>query len=249
MYKTMLLILAFIVLLPACKKPRRPPGPQEPLDLKPEQVSCQLQGLGSRLRGEVVPLALGDPDTPPFMDGEPEHLRFTFDNDRLANQVDPRERQILIYPVVSYTGLFFGVERMEFEKRVRALAGRIRDRPLSVAESIPLFPATDTPELFHSQIRYLEFRGGEGIRFVGSRARELDARTGDSLFYAFQGLTRDGKYLVCLYYPAAVREVPPVAQPSEAARILDTLRESDFTPDLAKLDSLVRSIRIIPAHP
>ena len=249
MYKAMLLILAFLLLLPACKKPRRPPGPQEPLDLRPEQISCDLQALGSRLRGEVVPLALGDPDTPPFMDGEPEHLRFAFDNDRLAGQVDPRERQILIYPVVSYTGLFFGVERMEFEKRVRTLADRIKVRSPSVTGSIPLFPATDTPQLFHSQIRYLEFAGGAGIRFVGSNARGLDSRTGDSLYYAFQGLTRDGKYLVCLYYPAAARTIPPVAQLSEAARILDSHSDSDFTPDLAKLDSLVRSMRIIPAHP
>jgi hypothetical protein len=249
MYKTMLLILALLVLLPACKKPRRPPGPQEPLDLKPEQVSYDLQGLGSRLRGEVVPLALGDPDTPPFMDGEPEHLRFAFDNDHLATQVDPRERQILIYPVVSFTGLFYGVERMEFEKRVRTLAGRIKDRPPSVTESIPLFPATDTPQLFHSQIRYLEFTGGAGIRFIGSQAHGLDARTGDSLFYAFQGLTRDGKYLVCFYYPVAGGAFPPVAQPSEAAHLLDSHNEPDFTPDLARLDGMARSIRIISAHP
>lgn len=249
MFKAMLFILALLVLLPACKKPRHPPGPQEPLDLQPEQVLCDLQGLGSRLRGEVVPLALGDPDTPPFMDGEPEHLRFAFDNDHLAVRVDPRERQILIYPVVSFTGLFYGVERMEFERRVRTLAGRIKDRPPSVTESIPLFPATDTPELFHSQIRYLEFTGGAGIRFIGSRAHGLDARTGDSLFYAFQGLTRDGKYLVCLYYPAAVENMPSVAQPSEAAHFLDRRNDSDFAPDLARLDSMARSIRIISAHP
>ncbi len=249
MSRAILLMLAFVVLLPACKKPRRAPGPQEPLDLKPAQVSCDLQGLGLRLRGEIVPLVLGDPDAPPFMDGEPEHLRLTFDDDRLTNQVDPRERQILIYPVVAYTGLFLGIERMEFERRVRALASRIKNRPPSVPESIPLFPATDTPQLFHSQIRYLEFTGGAGIRFIGSHARGLDARTGDSLFYAFQGLTRDGKYLVCLYYPAAVREIHPVVQSSEAAGTLDSRSESDFTPDLAKLDSMVRSIRITAANP
>jgi hypothetical protein len=249
MHKATLLILALLVLLPACKKPRRPPGPQEPLELKPEQVSCDLQGLGSRLRGEIVPLVLGDPDAPPFMDGEPEHLRFAFDNDRLTNQVDPRERQILIYPIVPYTGLFLGIERMEFEKRIRALARWIKDRPRSFTEPIPLFPATDTPELFHSQIRYLEFAGGAGVRFIGSQAHGLKSWTGDSLFYAFQGLTSEGKYLVCLYHPAEIRGIPKVAQPPDAARILDSRSDSDFTPDLAKLDSMVRSIRIIPTSP
>jgi len=249
MYKFLLLLVACLVLLPACKKPRRPPGPQEPLDLKPEQVSFDLQGLGSRLRGEVVPLVVGDPDAPPFMDGEPEHLRFAFDDDRLTGQGDQRERQILVYPVASYAGLFLGVERMEFEKRVDLLATLVKNRPPRVAEPIHFFPSTDTPQLFHGQIRYLEFTDGAGVRCIAHSTSGPGKHAGDSLLYAFQGLTRNGKYLVCFYYPVTVQGFSSDGQPTEAARFLDGRRESDFTPDLAKLDGLVRSIRIRPASP
>jgi hypothetical protein len=249
MSRAILLVLAIALLLPACKKPRRPPGPQEPLDLKPEQVECDIRGLGSRLHGEVMPLVLADPDSPRFMDGEPEHLRLTFDTDVLSGRVNPRERQILIYPVVSYGGLFLGVERMEFEKRVRTLVGWIKSRPATIAEPIPLFPATDIPELFHARIRYLEFGDGSGIRFVARHAREPDRQPGDSLFYAFQGVTHGGKYLVCVYYPITAPAMPPVSKPREAAGMLDSLAESSFNPDLAQLDGMVRSLRIAAAHP
>jgi hypothetical protein len=83
----------------------------------------------------------------------------------------------------------------------------------------------------------------------------------DALFYTFQGLTDDGRYWVAVYYPVATPILPKTVQ--EAPELKDAKAfdahfkaylqktvhaledpKTVYTPDLAKLDAMVRSIEI-----
>ena len=127
----------------------------------------------------------------------------------------------------------------------------------------------------HVRPRYLHFQNGTGVRAVVEYAQDIYFFTNNGLLYAFDGLTRDGRYYVGVRFPIEApflididgpdqrtninrRAIPiPTYEPSEergaieaynqeALRRFNHMKDSDFTPSLKALDALVASLKIEP---
>lgn len=192
-----LLLMFAAIGMAGCKKGRE----IRHIDLTPEQVSCDARQIAQVFTGQVATAVEPRSGSPPFMNGEPEHLRFAFDNERPSREEIFGQRQLLIYPTTPYWELFRGVERMEFEKRLNTLQGLISSTPPITTEQIPVFPSIDAPQVAPALLRRLEFSGGSGIRCVCRYAHATPTIPSAVVVYVFQGLTNDGKYIVSFFHP------------------------------------------------
>ncbi|QQR73056.1 MAG: hypothetical protein IPJ17_16435 [Holophagales bacterium] len=171
----------------------------------------------------------------------PAGVRITFDGATLAAELLPAEAQLLILPVPSYKKLLDGEARdglknhLEHLENLLAGSGRVS----GYLEPVPR-PAARLR--FRARVEMLDFRGGRAMRFVGGYART--AKMPAQLAYTAQGLTKDGLFLVTLFWPVTARGFTPAAEPGESGVALDALPADAFEPPLATLDGLVGSLRV-----
>lgn len=136
----------------------------------------------------------------------------------------------------------------------------LNDAPAAPAE-IPLIPIFNAAQVFRSQIKYLNFQSGQGIRFVTQYDQAILPINNLEIFYAFQGLTSDGRYYVAAILPVATSVLPDTDQLSQeqmqtfntagafdaylgqVVQTLNGLPPTDFTPNLDQLDALLQSLR------
>jgi hypothetical protein len=101
-----------------------------------------------------------------------------------------------------------------------------------------------------------------GYRFIGRWVQTPDPVTNEDLWYVFQGLDRDGSYLVTFWYPVLAPGLPddldempaeqieqhleddPVASVKAVADELNNLPADRWQPDLAILDAVIASLEI-----
>lgn len=249
-------VLATALLMGAAPPAKAPSG----LDLTPDRVHFDLQGLAKGARSELRP-AIPLPSEPePGFGGEPANLRFHLGDDKIQDYVTSADRQILIYPAPAWRKLFVqaGEEKGNPVDRLRALLAKGSN---NVSGEIPILPPAEAVQILKSRVKLLPFKGGKGFAFIAFYAQDNVAAANDSLFYTFQGLTDDGRYWVSFYYPVKASILPKTAQDSpemkdyeafdksfdayvkKTARALEDPK-TVYTPDLAKLDALVRSIEI-----
>jgi hypothetical protein len=140
--------------------------------------------------------------------------------------------------------------------------------PGEIAERIPVVPHWinfNNGEVFHSNVEYLNFQNGSGVRFLAEYS-QVAFPVGRWVSYIFQGLTDDGNYYVSLTLPINQTALDEYNTPyntstadeasyqefSEnfssyllgAVAILETTPDSSFTPDLAQLDAFVQSLNL-----
>jgi len=214
--------------------PAQAPAPS----LTPGDVSIELQGLASVMKGEVIPARPHRPGVLPLLNGEPEHLRYHFDEDSLTPGIHFRERQLLVYPIGAYRELFQGAERDSFNAEIAQLQDLLKDRPSRVNDTIPVLPAVAADQLFNARVEYLELNGGAGIRFVTRYAGGV----GPGLFYTFQGIV--GNYYIAFFWPATAHELPESRPAPRIASYLEGLTEDEFDPKLEEIDKIVESIQV-----
>ena len=143
-------------------------------------------------------------------------------------------------------------------------------RPEVVAEAMPIVPhdiSFNNGEVFHSNLKYLNFQNGSGVRFLAEYS-QAPFPIGKAMSYIFQGITDDGKYYVSLTLPIGQTALDQYNSPYEgslsdeasyqafaenyesyllgAVGILETTPDASFSPDLARLDELVQSLLIKP---
>lgn len=121
---------------------------------------------------------------------------------------------------------------------------------------LPLFGSV---QVMHAQFQYLDFTNGQGMRFLTQYNSGIVPVNNAQLFYTYQGLTSDGLYYAAVVAPVNLPELPLDATsaslttdwPASYQRLLsDTIQllnkqsASAFTPDLALLDAMVRSIEV-----
>lgn len=244
---TRLIWLTTTCLLVACT----PASPPSAIILTPEHVTVNLQVIAAKFSGKVVSATPNERRSSPFMNGAPEHLQFAFDNDHLSVVVRYRERQLLLYPINAYRELF-GItsrEQARFNVEIKLLQQLIANSSESFSEAIPVLPPVESIQLFCSQIRYLNFADGAGVRFVTRYAMEASPTTNENIFYTFQGLTADGKYYISVFYPITAKGLPGTAVILTTTNFLNQLASADFTPDLARMDDMVKSLRIVEPLP
>lgn len=242
MTSKLLFLLTATLLVVSCT-----PGAPPSSDLAPEQVTIDSQEMSVRFNGKVVQAARNKPDSPPFMNGAPQHLRFAVHNEQLSKFINYRERQLLVYPIEAYRELFRNApaEQAKFDKEIRRLKWLIVNSSEGAISMIPVLPPVETIQLFCSQIHYLTFVGGTGVRFISRYTMEASTTTNENIFYTFQGLTSDGKYYIAAFYPITAKGLPETAATLATVNFLNGLASSDFTPDLARIDDMIKSLRLV----
>lgn len=262
MKKTVTAALALALLLGAAPpKKKASPG----FDLTPDRVRFDLQGLAKGAKSELRPAIPLPPEPEPGLGGEPANLRFHLGDDKIADYVTSADRQVVVYPAPAWRALFVQAGE-EKGNPVDTLKSLLAKASSSVQGEIPILPPADAVQVLKARVKLLSFHGGKGFAFVTAYAQDNVPVANNALFYTFQGLTDDGRYWIALYYPVNASVLPKTDQDSPEMKDYDAFekhfgvylkktvrsledRKTVYTPDLAKLDSLVRSIEILPPGP
>ncbi|SMB81537.1 hypothetical protein [Deinococcus hopiensis] len=195
-------------------------------------------------------------DVPDFF--PPRHVRVTL------GQPGDNARELNVYPVAGllaqYPGLREGV-RTEIGSLKALLAER--PAPKAIRGELPFLPLPFAGQVLNAAVKYLDFPGGRGVRYLVAYSQDASPLSRERVFYTFQGLTNDGKHYVSLQYPVSLKELPtdPFAGPNRA--VMDALNSGDTTiwkvyvartkgqldaltgdARLTKIDAFVKSLRL-----
>jgi hypothetical protein len=232
-----------------------PTTPSEPmLTMNFNGVSFAYpQSLAGNISVEIVPASNGGP-AGMLAEIYPAHTQFTLNNYLLAGHFHaPR---ILVYPVADYVAVndYAG-------ETVNNLQTVLQTRP-TAPESMPFLPIFPAAQLMQSNVAYINFANGQGVRFLTQFSQSFAPVTNNDLFYTFQGLTNDGAYYIAAILPVSHASLPPnfdtamVGQdqntfaenyPGYIAGMETTLNALDgasFVPGLPTLDALIQSLTV-----
>jgi hypothetical protein len=209
-------------------------------------VSLDTTGIAKSTRVDYIKTSPNHSDEPPFMNGEPEHLRVTFDNDKLNDYTDYLQRQLLIYPVQPYAALFHGKEKVAFDKVISQLKAIIATKSEKGMKQIPMLPSADASEVFHNHVQYLPFKQGSGIAFLTCYMQEQDPVKNGDFFYTYQGLTSDGKYYLSFLCPLKAPKLAVTSTLKKSVENLNKLSATEFQPSLNAINRAIESISINP---
>lgn len=235
----------------------------EEIGLKPGQIQIDITGLAHSLQGRLVPPVLPKPEALPSLNGGPPHLRFSFDGEILAPWVNPSfERQLLIYPVAAYRQMSRSAGIYTIDQQIKRLQKLLAERPEQPGLPLPMLPplGDEAPDPT-IQLKYLDFESGAGIRFITRYTQGERPCNNEEIFYTFQGLTRDGRYYIALFYPISTWALPDNSDTIASEEIekitanysvyqqqlqekLDRLGPADFTPALSSLDAMMASLQL-----
>lgn len=217
-------------------------------------------GMAGSVRSVFESGTLLSADLPPF--GQyPNHLIFYLDGYSIAEHF--HTARIEIYPA----DLLGRYSLAAFERLVEVkdvVSAAEPDQP-----EMPFLPLLYAAQVFHARSEVVDFDNGEGYRFLTVYSQGFGPVTNYDLFYAYQGLTTDGKYLIAAYIPvnAPILQadinstegpeggVPfidlagsdPNAMPkylNQVTLALGALQPVDFTPNLETIDGMLRTLRI-----
>ncbi|UCC44990.1 MAG: WG repeat-containing protein, partial [Candidatus Zixiibacteriota bacterium] len=230
------------------------------IGLSATAINIDPTGVAETIAPQIRPAMPATPDAA----GEPAHLRFAFDNEDLpeGSGVFSDQAQLLIYPVAAYRE----ASADEVGRRVEALQALLQDRPESADDELPVLPDFgEAEQTLQAQLKYLDFDGGAGVRFITHYGVDAAPITDHGTFYTFQGLTDDGQFVIVFFHPAPTELLPGDSDEIAALiedrdafaenfetylqEISDRLNQAeptDFAPDLTDLDAMLESIQIQP---
>lgn len=203
------------------------------------------------------------------MEFYPAHRKISFQGYPLSGKfftVDDPEKTggLVVYPVAEYVAMNAAIGN-----RVSEMQNLLAAQP-AAPEGIPLLPVFNAAQIYRMQVKYLDFQNGQGVRFLTVYGQYYAPVNNHDLFYAFQGLTTDGKYWVSAIMPinaaylqdtAESVNVPAggIAAPSfsdpnyeqnmaaygvQITDKVNTTPDTDFTPTLDCLDEFFQSLSI-----
>jgi hypothetical protein len=127
-------------------------------------------------------------------------------------------------------------------------------------QTLPFLPLASDVQQMHAQVKFLNFKNGQGVRYLTQYSNGMSPINNQQLFYTFQGLTNDGKSYVAAVLPVSLTGLP--SHPTDTANLpleftsdyptyvtsmvnlLNLQAASGYVPDLEKLDALVQSIEV-----
>ena len=141
-------------------------------------------------------------------------------------------------------------------------AQRCTTPPHSVEDHLPYLPWTNAGQVFCAQLKKLEFGngsgaedGGSGIRYITTFAQGIQPVVEGTVFYTFQGLTKDGQGYVSAVFPVRTGIFAADSAQSGMPGLEDMRRElagqimalngrggEQFSPSLDALDAVIESL-------
>ena len=131
-------------------------------------------------------------------------------------------------------------------------------------DSLPFLNPYESAQLFHAQYEVLNVASSSGIRYLTQYAQNFVPINNHDMFYTYQGLTSDGKYVITIILPVSNPMLPEssdnipggqtweqfsnnfTAYLTDLKTQLNGLDPKAFTPTLSMLDTLAASIAIQP---
>ncbi|MBE0697395.1 MAG: hypothetical protein IH586_10770, partial [Anaerolineaceae bacterium] len=159
-----------------------------------------------------------------------------------------------VYPVEDFRRLSSGAG-----DTIDSLETLLAQKPAD-AQHMPFLPIWNAAQVFHSNVQYLEFQNGSGVRYLTLYAQYAAPINNFDLFYTYQGLSADGRYYISailpVTHPSLVEkadaltqaEMEAIAQDPKYYPTTSTKLSAEpgasFTPSLEMLDALVTSLNI-----
>lgn len=212
-------------------------------------------GVAQNVNAETVPAAVVD--QPSGIPGEvyPQHTKFTFNGYPLSGTF--HSPYILVYPAKEYADI-----NPSAVSEINELKQFLLEKP-TTAEKIPFMPFWMAAQMFHSNVAFISFKGGSGVRFLTMYGQAYYPVNNNSMFYTFQGLTDDGAYYIAAVLPVSHPSLPATENDvpggdfdafvanietywAETAANLEAQPLNSFTPDLSLLDAMFASFTITP---
>ncbi len=207
-----------------------------------------------------VPAVAPGGSSPPW-EVMPAHLQYALEGYPLQDTL--HSPVVFVYPLAAIGRYNPGAANQENQLR-GLLDGAAASSPL------PFLPVFNAAQVFHSNLVFLNFQNGSGIRYLTQFGQDAGQLNNHSLFYTYQGLTADGAYYVAVILPihsailparSADTAIPPGGEPFpdysstnfpaayerylEAIKIrLENQPAASFNPSLETLDALVMSLRV-----
>ena len=161
--------------------------------------------------------------------------------------------QIFIYPVTELG------EANEGAGQIVASLQTLLQSPHEIP-NMPFLPLFNASQMMHAHVQYLDFKNGQGLRYLTEFDQGIIPINNHELIYTYQGLTSDGRYYVAAVLPANHPSLPADGTvsgneppeftsdfPTYLANVVDVLNAqaaNTFTPDLAQLDAMMSSLEV-----
>jgi hypothetical protein len=206
--------------------------------------------LASGLQTETI-AAVSAGDNAPYWEVLPEYTRSTIQGYPISNHlVQP---QIFIYPINDLRNVNKGADRIVVS--LQSLLQSLQEIP-----TLPFLPLLNSKQVMHTHLQYLDFKNGQGLRYLTWFSQGIVPINNYELIYTYQGLTSDGKYYVAAVLPVNHPSLPADGkvtgnEPPEftsdyltyvgnVVNALDPQAANTFTPDLTQLDAMLSSLEI-----
>jgi hypothetical protein len=221
----------------------------------------------TRIRFDYSPQIAGDagwqwtpasPDIQTPTGPIPECVKIVFQNYIISVGWVETGQAIYVYPVATFPD-----EPYPFAVELANLREVLAARPNVPDHALPMLPTVTASQIFRSQVEYLDFPNGSGIRFITSAGLDVSPLSDEGLFYTYQGLTNDGAYYIAAMFPIKSPVLPDntVQMTTEqynefvanydsyladTVQQLDELSADDFRPRLDAIDHVFASLEITP---
>jgi hypothetical protein len=255
MKKIFIPILCMAILISGCA-PAATSLPTQP-PTQPTQASNGTAGdlvldystVAQNVTLETVPAQAATVDAP-FWEGAPAYRLMTLQGYPVANH--QRKPQIFIYPVGEMASANENMSKVAADLQTLLQTHK-------AGTQLPFLPLGNEGQLIRARMEFLDFKSGKGVQFLTQLAQGMGPINNYELIYSFQGLTSDGKYYISAILPVTNSELPADARAGEEQNqtltdyqvyrssmitLLDQQPAGSFTPDLSKLDALIRSIEV-----
>lgn len=213
-------------------------------------LSIDTGKMATGFQTETVPAKTAGENVPVW-EVLPEYTRVTLQGYPISSHL--MKPQIFIYPLKD-----LGTANEGAGKIAATLQGLIQS-PAEIA-NMPFLPLFNASQVMHFHVQYLDFKGGQGLRYLTQFDQAPIPINNYELIYTYQGLTSDGKYYVAAVLPVNHPSLPADAKvtgkeppefssnfPAYLANVVKTLNPqaaNTFTPDLTQLDAMMSSLEI-----
>ena len=214
------------------------------------QLSMDAGNTGVILLTGTVP-AVPASSNAPYWQVLPEYTLVTLQGYPINSSII--QPQIFIYPVQELGQVNEGAAK------VVALLQTLIQSPQEI-QTMPYLPLGNDQQVMHAQVQYLDFKNGQGVRYLTEFAQAIVPITNSRLIYTYQGLTSDGKYYVAAVLPVNHPSLPADENATDNVPLefssdyptylgnvinsLNTAAANTYTPDLTQLDAMMSSIEI-----
>jgi hypothetical protein len=212
--------------------------------------SLDTGSVATGFQTETVAAVSAD-ENAPYWEVLPEYTQVTLQGYPISSHL--MKPQVLIYPVK-------GLEEVNEEAaKIVASLQTLLQSPQEIP-NMPFLPLLNAAQVMHTQLQYLDFKNGQGLRYLTEFSQGIVPINNYDLIYTYQGLTSDGVYYVAAVLPVNHPSLPADGtitgnEPPEftsdysayVASVVKTLGSqaaNTFTPDLTQLDAMMSSLEI-----